>query len=180
MKRKSVLSIAFVLLLIAMAALTFAFWDQLFTNDSGNIDVGVGKTIEITKTIVSGEGKRLVPVGALQGEHDVYHIEEEFTITFSEKLANDALNNYQLIVSLENVRTADEVDVDTYGLIIFEIAGKELRITDEVKTVSIPAEEINKVNLKITLENPKTEDEYNAIAGKTIKYTLSFEYQQFG
>ena len=123
MKRKSVLSIAFVLLLIAMAALTLLL-GSLFTNDSGNIDVGVGKTIEITKTIVSGEGKQLVPVGALQGEHDVYHIEEEFTITFSEKLANDALNNYQLIVSLENVRTADEVDVDTYGLIIFEIAGK--------------------------------------------------------
>lgn len=152
MKRnyKSLLSVALVLLLVTLATLTFAFWDQLTGNADGKVQIGEGKKITITETL-SPEG-RLIPNGAAKGANDVYEVEVKYEVELTE-----FVEGFELVVE---------------GATAHELVNLEInhgQFTENTLTVEVVA--------TFTLDEPANEAEYMEVAGKAITYSLTFEYK---
>jgi len=169
---KSLLTIALVLLLVAVTALTFAYWDQLTGSEDSTIDLGEGKTVTVTEELSQEVNTKLIPAGALQGENDVYEINYEYTVNIDQELAEDALYGYNLVVTLVSLD-------DETGLINIEIDGTTFTSETAEPSVSLTVERFNTVEVKVTLTEPGTEAEYNALQAQgQITFELKFEIKK--
>lgn len=152
MKRKNLLSIALVLLLVAITSLTFAYWDDLTGSKGGNVQVGEGKRITITD-VVPTANQRLIPDGALKAnEDDVYKISIQYKVEVTE-----LVDNYELVVTATTTNGLVNVNVINPG---FTKAKEQITVT-----------------LEFTLTMPDDKAEYDSVAGKQVGYTVNFDYQ---
>lgn len=165
MKRKNILSIALVLLLIAITTLTFAYWDELFGEKENNFTIGEGKTITITETLNNSSGVTLIPSEALQGVNDVYEINFTYKVTVDQTLAANALNGYNFIVKLMSLS-------DTTGLVNLNVNGTTWTKDNVNATVSTSAIAENIITIVVTLSNPADLTEYLEIRNKEITFAL--------
>lgn len=177
MKRnyKSLLSIALVLLLVAVTSLTFAYWDQLTGEGTGSIDLGEGKTVTVSQEITAGEGKTLIPADALQGANDVTEIKYTYNVNIDQALDPNALDDYELVVNLTEL-------TDTTGLINVNIEGTPLTNAGINTPVKLAVDSTNTVVVIITLTEPTgttAEDDYATLTnGTPITFKLSFEIKK--
>lgn len=147
---KSLLSIALVLLLVAVTALTFAYWDQLTQEDNISINVGQGKRVTITETLQVDEDERLVPVGVVMGTNDVDSITVKYNVHITE-----FVDGYDLDITVTPI----------HDLLVPVVTLGEFDENNEAE-----------VTITFTLEMPNNEAEYNAVANKTLTYTVKFDY----
>lgn len=152
MKRRNLLSIALVLLLLAVTALTFAYWDELTGNKDGTINIGEGKRIEITETLEAPERKKLIPTGKIKGVNDVYKIEVKYNVSVTEVLTGFKLN----------VEVTEKHDLLNADVIIGEFS----------------EEGVAEVTITFTLNEPKDKTAYDAIINQKLNYTVNFEYKE--
>lgn len=151
MKRnyKSLLSIALVLLLVAITSLTFAYWDELTGSKQGTIDIGEGKRVTITETLKVPESKKLIPATALVvGDNDVQSITVKYNVAVTELVTG-------------------------YHLDVTVTTGHELLIAS--KTISAFTGKVAEVTIVFTLQEPDATT-YAAVANKTLSYTVNFDY----
>ena len=146
---KSLLSIALVLLLVAITSLTFAYWDQLTGSKDGTVNIGEGKRVTITETLPVDADETLVPNGVVKGTNDVYSITVKYNVAVTE-----LVNGYHLDVT---VATGNELLVAT-------------------PTIGAFNNEVAEVVIVFTLDMPANETEYNAVANQALSYTVTFDY----
>lgn len=154
MKRnyKSLLSIALVLLLVAITSLTFAFWDQLTESKSGSIDLGQGKTITVEDNLAATGN--LVPTDVAMAAGDVDFIDVKYDVTVS---AFDP--TYELVVT----------HTTGHALIVAEVQPfTQFALGDLSETITV----------RFTLTEPNDATAYNSLqASKPYNYTITFKYQ---
>ena len=147
---KSLLSIALVLLLVAVTALTFAYWDQLTQEDNGSINVGQGKRVTITETLPVDEDKRLVPADVVMGTNDVDSITVKYNVHITEFVGG-------------------------YDLDITVTPSHEL-LKPDVTLGAFDENNVAEVTIVFTLEMPNSEAKYNEVANQALTYTVVFDY----
>lgn len=147
---KNLLSIALVLLLVAVTSLTFAYWDQLTADKDGEITLGVGKTITIENNQLP-EGN-LVPHGSVTVNGDVNEIVVKYNVTASHYLSE---NTFTVEVTTNDPLL--EAEVDTYG---------QFESGDLAKEITI----------RFTLTAPTDKAAYDALQEKELTYTVTFKY----
>lgn len=156
---KSVLSIALVLLLIAVTGLTFAYWDKLTKDENPTIDLGQGKEIVVDVIVGSTEDK-LIPTGMVLGTGEV----DEVVFTYNVRLDQEVKEDLNLTVKESNVKIGVSEDEAINGLVNIDIA--------------LEASTINNTNIlvtvTVTLDEPITEPQYNAVINQPITFTLTF------
>lgn len=148
---KSLLSIALVLLLVAITSLTFAYWDQLTGEKDGGIDIGKGKSITISETVPTEE--KLIPSGALKATGETYLIEVTYEVSIPEY-------NENFKFQVEATTNDPLLNVDV-----------EFEQFSETKTQT--------VTLKFTLTEPGNLEAYNALQTKAatgLTYDVTFTY----
>ncbi len=177
MKKKNLLSIALVLLLVAISTLTIAFWDQLTGSKSNTITVGVGKSVTITETVnPNTAGQVLIPEGALQGEKDVYFIKYSYVVEVNEDLAEGALTGYSFVVELSDLE-------DSSGLVNVVVEGSptvDLRSNNYSDTAALT----QTVVVKVFIDEPVDKDGdtaeyiYNLFKTSVFSFTLTFSIEK--
>jgi len=165
MKRRNLLSIALLLLLVAVTTLTFAYWDQLTANDDKDIEIGEGQTI-VVNGVVDSELKLIPTTAVLDPLTDVYEITVTYTITLNKVNASDKVK-----VTLTSL-TVDE-DTEHAGLVNV-LFGEEEVVEDEF--VELTAAQPLTLVVTFTLNEPANEEDYNAVANKEIAYSIEFTY----
>lgn len=151
MKRnyKSLLSIALVLLLVAITSLTFAFWDQLTGSEEGTVNIGEGKRVTITETLAVDANQRLVPSGVVMGTSDVNSITVKYNVAVTE-----LVTGYHLDVSVTT--------------------GHALLIANT--TIGEFVNEVAEVTIVFTLGMPADSTTYGQVANQPLTYTINFDY----
>lgn len=171
MKRnyRGILSIALVLLLVAITALTFAYWDDLTGGGNGTINIGEGKTVVVGKTVEVEENKTLIPLGALQGVNDVYEVVEEFDVNIDAELAEGALAGYNFNVKVTDI----ELNGNANDVVVVKLVvnGEAYDAVD----VSVDALQANEVKVLVSINEP-TEAEYESVKQGKITYKIEFSY----
>lgn len=154
------LSVVLLVLLVSLSAgLVFAFWDQLSQTKAEVINVGEGVVLEVDAVAEVPSGKFLVPAGVVLKEDDV----EEVVLTYNVKLDQPAVGALNLAVVVEsNVLVGGYATYADLVNINIELADPTVNEADVLVTVTV------------TLDQPTTEEIYDAIANKAISFTLTF------
>lgn len=162
MKRnyKSLLSIALVLVLVAITSLTFAYWDQLTGDGGGTVQIGEGKRIEVSAVVPVEEG-RLIPADAVKGNNDKTSLTVSYNVSVTE-----FINGYDLDV-IVNV-TNDDTNV-------FKTTTTKTKTTDGY-TVNIKFEFAKYAKSGVEGKDEITLAEYEKFANNPLAYTVDFEY----
>lgn len=155
-KNKNLLSILFVILMIALTGVTFAYWDSLSDIDGVNLQISNGAKLTIKDSVNSDDGKSLIPIGAILGENDVDIITKVYNLS----LNKNVVSPLKLKVDISDVKVGGQ---HYEGLVNFEI------IKSEYFDVDIP------VIVKISLAN--IDINYQEIYNKKITYTITFSLE---
>lgn len=158
---KSVLSIALVLLLIAVTGLTFAYWDRLTETKDNTIAVGQGKAIEV-EVAVEATGGKLIPKGNVLGVGEV----DEVVYKYNVRLDQEVQYPLNLFVDVTDVKIGGSLE--NGALVDFEISqnSETINNTDVLVTVIV------------TLNEPDDEPDYQQyyeIINQDITFTLIFQ-----
>lgn len=158
---KSVLSIALVLLLIAVTGLTFAYWDRLTETKDNTIAVGQGKAIEV-EVAVEATGGQLIPKGNVLGVGEV----DEVVYKYNVRLDQEVQYPLNLFVDVTDVKIGGSLE--NGALVDFEIFqnSETINNTDVLVTVIV------------TLNDPDDEPDYQQyyeIINQDITFTLIFQ-----
>lgn len=152
LRTKNLLSVALIIMLIAITGLTYAYWDGL-SNDAGStIEIGVGSKITVEEKVYSEDGN-LIPVGAILGTNEIEQVVKEYDVVLS-KTSKEPL---YLNVTVSNIQIGNK---EYDGLVNVDV--------DYNPTIS--AQE--KVILTITMNNLNID--YSNIYGKEITYSVEF------
>ncbi|MCK9471404.1 MAG: hypothetical protein WC006_06065 [Bacilli bacterium] len=152
LRTKNLLSVALIIMLIAITGLTYAYWDGL-SNDAGStIEIGVGSKITVEEKVYSEDGN-LIPVGAILGTNEIEQVVKEYDVVLS-KTSKEPL---YLNVTVSNIQIGNK---EYDGLVNVDV--------DYNPTIS--AQE--KVILTITMNNLNID--YSDIYGKEITYSVEF------
>lgn len=151
---KKYLSIALVLLLLAVTSLTVAYWDDLTKSTSGTdeIEIGTRKTLTVTGSVDFGE-KKLIPEGAAKGENDVYSLTTTYTV-----VVNEELEDYKLHVSVVMGSTLLQGVPSENVVELASGVGKQITITFSFADST----NVNNVDL----------------AEEDVTFTITFEYKK--
>lgn len=164
--RTSLILVLF-LALIGITYASFAYWDQLTENDTIEVGVGEATTIEISSEETSDT---LIPEEAIVGNGET----KKITFTYTVKVNNLKPNMYLDITRGEVyvINTSESVN----GLINVYINEVET-IVDQITEYEL-SEDSFTFSISITMKNPKDQDEYNKIAGQSIKFDLTIQAKQ--
>jgi hypothetical protein len=175
--RKFRLDFAIILLIFSLVAtnVAFTYWDSTTTNpDDPIIDIGVGAVLLVSQTVNPGEGITLVPVGAFRGINDV----NEVIYTYHVSLNKQGL----LRVSAKNI-LVDGLE-NPYGLIQIDIYEDEPNTTPqsiyEIAMNTLGEDDLSRVTIRVrlTLSMPENEEQYMAVKGRSITFTLEFKGEE--
>lgn len=145
----------FVLALVTV--FSYAYWDSLQESDDiDDITIGEGVTLSINK-VVDLEGT-LVPEEAVLKEGDVTEVVYKYTVSLDKEIL-EALN---LVVECTNKAIDNN-----------EALGDFFTVTITPNSTTIQNSSVE-VTVKVTLNAPATEGEYDQIAGKQLSFTLNF------
>lgn len=148
---KKYLSIALVLLLLAITSLTVAYWDKLTDTREDEIVLGERKSLTVTE-LVNIADKHLVPEGNALADGEVHKIEFDYKVTI-----NKAVPNYKLYVAASINDPLLKISMGAWDANLLEQT-----ITF---TIAFDAE-------------PADEAAYDDLMAKTLKYTIVFEYKE--
>ncbi|MCK9471403.1 MAG: hypothetical protein WC006_06070 [Bacilli bacterium] len=162
---KSLLSIALVLLLVAVTALTFAYWDQLTGSSNGEITLGEGQTVTVSGSAIST--KKLIPTSAVLGEGDTREIEVTYTVTLKKFNSGDSVKATLTALTINGAETHS-------GLVNVFLDGVEVA-KNEFVSVNPNSDTVVFV-VKFTLDEPGDQTAYDAIKAQKIDYTITFDY----
>ena len=158
---KSVLSIALVLLLIAVTGLTFAYWDRLTEKKDNTIAVGQGKAIEV-EVAVEATGGQLIPKGNVLGVGEV----DEVVYKYYVRLDQEVQYPLNLFVDVTDVKIGGSLE--NGALVDFEISQNSETINNTDVSVTVI----------VTLNDPDDEPDYQQyyeIINQDITFTLIFQ-----
>ena len=157
------LSVVLLVLLVSLSAgLVFAFWDQLSQTKAEVINVGEGVVLEVAAVAEVPSGKFLVPAGVVLKANDV----EEVVLTYNVKLDQAAVDALNLAVVESDVLVGGAATYADLVNINIALASATVNGADVLVTVTV------------TLDEPATEEIYNAIANQAISFTLTFTATQ--
>lgn len=161
--KKTLLSIALLLLLVLVTGASFAYWDQLQKTEADQtVALGEGSTVVVNAVATPEEGKKLVPANVMMGPNDVTSV----TLTYNVHLTKAAASARTFTVTAANVEINNS-NVNA-GLVNIDITkASETVNTDDVL-----------VTVVVTLTEPDTEAEYNAIVNQPITFDLLFSVQK--
>lgn len=146
----------FVLALVTV--FSYAYWDSLQKSDDiRDITIGEGVTLSINKVVDLKKGT-LVPEEAVLKEGDVTEVVYKYTVSLDKKI-KEPLN---LVVECTNKAIGNNEDLGDF----FNVT-----ITPDSKTIQNSSV---KVTVKVTLNAPESEAEYDQIKGKQLSFTLNF------
>jgi len=175
--RKFRIDFGIILLIFSLLAtnVAFTYWDATTTNpDDPLIDIGVGAVLLVSQTVNPGDGITLVPLGAFRGKNDV----SEVVYTYQVSLNKEGL----LRVSAKNIRI-DGVE-NPHGLIVIDIYEEEPNETPKSiyeKMMNISGDDDlsrTTIRVRITLLLPENEEQYLAVKGRSITFTLEFKGEE--
>jgi hypothetical protein len=159
-KRILALLIAFVVFGGTMGA--YAIWDNLTQTESEIVTVGEGTNLTVAANVTAPAGKVLVPAGVVLKAEDV----ESITLTYDVVLDQTALTGLDLSVVASNVEINGST---TYAsLVNIAISQSSATVNDANVTVTVV----------ITLTEPSTQAEYDAIVNQPISFDLTFTATQ--
>jgi|LGVF01.2.fsa_nt_gb hypothetical protein len=161
-----------ILSLLLTTTLSYSYWDGNINPINNNqINVGVGTSLQITETIRPIDGSYLVPDSVFMGPDDVTEIilgydvtlnkQGRLSITASDILVDGQPDAYNLIV------------IDIYLEDPNEIASNSLLTT--LTEQNVQNDFIEDVYVRVSLNMPADEAEYNYIRLANISFTLEFE-----
>lgn len=154
--------IAIILLTLAMATLGYFLWLQPRTPifaQSINLQEGIETELIITSD--DFDNKALVPKGyAREGQTD--------EIVFKYKILWHSDSNLDLIGALEIKPSVEVFESESQHLVNIKIEHEPI----------IHLNEFNEVLVRITLTEPKDQQEYNDIVNKKFKIKLSFKVKK--
>jgi len=155
-KKLLVAIIAFALIGGSVSA--FAYWDDLSQTESETITLGQGVTLSVSATASAPEGKVLVPTGVVTKTNDVTSI----VLTYDVELDTAVSTALNLDVSASDVQIGGLGDHAGLANINVSQAASTVNNTAVVVTVTV------------TLTEPTTQAEYDAIKNQPITFNLNF------
>lgn len=171
MKRNLVIGLL-VTLLVAVTGATFAFWASGLnvtqaSDDAISITVGTGDTV--TSTVSTNDPTvttdALVPTTITPGAGETNEIVITYNVTWAEVGSNNGFDGtaYDLEVSVNNLLVGGVAD--SYDLVNAVVGGATSVTLDGSAAV---------VTVTVTLDEPLNQTQYDAVAGKTITFNVSF------
>jgi len=176
MKKRGLVISLLVLLAVITSGFTYAFWAAGIAagsqTETGTIKVGAGETVQSTVSIGSvtnSQGaNKLVPVGYADA-NEVDSLTLTFSVTWTS--ANENTSNGGDAQGLESTLTVAKVSAFA-GLVdvssLFNVSGTlSYSITSDAVSATT-------VTVTVTMNEPTTIAEYNAVANQDVILTLSF------
>ncbi|MGD9901274.1 MAG: hypothetical protein AB7S44_01915 [Spirochaetales bacterium] len=165
------LLILLLLFLFLNTTLSYTYWDgNINPININDFNIGVGTTLAVYESITPADGCTLVPKGVFMGETDV----DELLFSYTANLNKAGVLTVELTDSYINE------DTDIYNLLVFDIYFDEPNETNQI-TASTPlaSENINgdyavTVFIKISLNMPENEEQYNFVKNASISFALKF------
>ena len=148
---------AFILTLITLATATFAYWDLLTQTQDETLNVGNGVELIVQAHAVAPAGKVLVPSGVVLKPNDV----TEIVLTYNVRIDQAIVDDLTLSVTESNVKIGG--DSTHAGLVKISISEDTLVNNSNVL-----------VTVTVTLNEPISQAQYDAIKNKEITFTLTF------
>ena len=143
------------LFLMAGTAFTYAFWDSLNKSDTQDITIGEGVTLIVTCD-VEPEGT-LVPESAILKEGDVTEVEYTYTVSLDK----------EIIEPLSLTVICSEITIDGNEN-LGNLVNVSIEAPEEIQNTSVT------VTVKVTLDEPDTEEDYNSVINQDISLKLEF------
>jgi hypothetical protein len=150
--------VSFFVLLIVFSSSYFIYhtWTDDLSNQSEIQVIEMNDSMFIQQ-LSSNFGKRLVPVGALMGENDVNELHFEYRI---------------------EVNHSQTLDVKVLETLILK-DGNQTNQCGDLFTYSVTQETLNSneilVSIRVQMNMPKNEMEYNIVSGSRVSFKLSFD-----
>lgn len=153
------LVVVLVLALFGLTITSFAFWDQLTQTENETIVIGEGTTVSVAAVVTVPEGKFLVPAGVVMGTNDVSSVELTYEVEIDKELV-DALDLSVIASSVLIDGSAENA-----GLVNINIALAQATINAGDKVL---------VTVTVTLDEPTSQAQYDAVKNGDITFTLTF------
>jgi hypothetical protein len=153
----------------------FSYWDTTILDKTDLIiDIGVGTTIVVSQTVHPLEGTKLVPTGAFRDQGDVYEVVYTYTVSLNKE--------GQLTVTAKNV-TVNGVP-NPFRLVLIDIYVSEPNETPKsvLNVEFVENEELQQyqvtIMVAVSLKMPSSQEEYDALSGREIKFDLEFKAEE--
>lgn len=151
-----------VVLLLGGTAFAFSYWDNLSQQEQETINIGEGVTLTVSAVAEVPAGKYLVPAGVVLKANDV----ESVVLTYNVKLDLAAVTALDLSVVESNVLIGGASTYSSLVNIDISLASATVNDSDVLVTVTV------------TLDEPATQAEYDAIENGAITFDLTFTASQ--
>ena len=157
-KKTSTMIIAMLIVIsLAISGMTYAYWDSLQDDvDNVELTLGQGTTLSVVVGANTADGKTLVPTGVLLGATDVESVVFNYTASLSKAPATAAT------LTVEVAEGSIEINGSTtYANLVNIAISAPATITDSAAII-----------VTVTLTEPATQTEYEAIFGQTVTFDL--------
>ncbi len=155
-KKLLVAIIAFALIGGSVSA--FAYWDDLSQTESETITLGQGVTLSVSATATAPAGKVLVPTGVVTKTNDVTSI----VLTYDVELDTSLSSDLTLDVSASDIQIGGSTTYASLANVVVSPTSTGVNSTAVEVTVTV------------TLTEPATQAEYDAIKNQPITFNLNF------
>lgn len=152
--------------------LSYNYWDgNINPINTNNLNIGVGTTLTVYENITPADGYTLVPQGVFMGEHDVDEMLFSYTVYL----------NKEGFLSVDLLEILIDSNPDIYNLIDFDIYTTEpnevsvTTLTTLLTTPNINEEYVTEVFIRVRLNMPENEEQYNYVKNAAISFSLQFE-----
>lgn len=165
--------LSFLFILFFGTSISFSYWDNnLNPINNYDINVGVGTNLIVETTVVPSANEQLVPEDVFMGTGDVTEVIIVYNTTINKigaisvASSNLLVNNNEDIYNLVNLDIYTETPNDLpHNLLYVILTEDDLTAQGYSKTIYV----------RLTLNMPETETEYNFIKGAGISFNLYFE-----
>jgi hypothetical protein len=144
----------FILLLSLFTGLSYEQWNQQPVEDQFGEVIALNNSKTVIQSVISPEGKKLIPQGAVLGINDVY------TLNYNYIVETDGSTDFSAYVDKvyfvkDNIQHFDEDNLLVFDYVIEQISDSHISLT-----------------LLVSLNMPETEAQYNLICNSGILFHL--------
>ena len=184
LKRKNLVLALLVVLALAVAGTTYAYWASSInvpenTTSTGTVTVGTGNAVETSYVLTPGTttGGALVPASQLSNspsgsvsevvvDYDVQWVEDGTTSQLTGTTSTAPITVTYLVTVLDSDGTTDQTALVSDLVVVTPALGNATGLTLDAATQNFV--------FTITMTEPANQAEYDAISGATI--TITFTY----
>ena len=171
-RNKFVLFLIFIMFMLLSTGVSYTYWDgNINPINSSELNIGVGTTLLVFKNISPDNGTTLVPEGVFMGETDV----DEMLFSFIATINKAGVLN----IIVKDVFINESLDI--YNSLTFDIYFAEPNVINQTNssiildTKNVDKKYTTEVFVKVSLNMPENEEQYNFVKNASISFYLEFK-----